>query len=111
MVFAETNKEGCIDTNHQDRCKFGANKCQNRSTNFTKRRSAPKVIGLRVYLSAYDKIKIIVKTKITETDSGVGISVKEGCCVHIINLSSHGIRVYVRYVCPYCPDIIQTRLN
>ena len=37
----------------------------------------PKVIGLRVaYLAAYEKIKIIVKTKITETDSGVGISTK-----------------------------------
>ena len=76
MVFAETNKQGCIVTNHQDRCKFGVNKCQNRSTNFTERRSAPK--GLHVYLSAYEKIKIIVKTKITETDSGVGISIKEG---------------------------------
>ena len=71
----------------------------------------PKVIGLRVYLSAYEKIKIIVKTKRTETDSGVCISTKEGYYVHIINLSSHGIRVYVRYVCPYCPDIIRTRLN
>ena len=37
----------------------------------------PKVIGLRVYLSAYEKIKIIVKTKITETDSGVGITIKD----------------------------------
>ena len=34
----------------------------------------PKVIGL----AAYEKIKIIVKTKITETDSEVGISTKEG---------------------------------
>ena len=44
------------------------------------------------------RIKIIVKTKITETDSGVGIYTKEGVLyVHIINLSSHGINVYVRY--------------
>ena len=37
-----------------------------------------KVIS--VYLAAYEKIKIIVKTKISETDSGggVGISTKEG---------------------------------
>ena len=49
MVCAEANKHGCIDTNHQDRYKFGANKCQYHSINFTKRRSVPKVIGLRVY--------------------------------------------------------------
>ena len=57
------------------------------------------------------KLNIIVETKITETDSGVGMSTKEGYYVHIINLSSHGISVYVRYIYPYCPDIIQARFN
>ena len=32
---------------------------------------------------------------------------RRGYYVHIINRSSHGISVYVRHVCPYCPDIIQ----
>ena len=32
MVCAEAIKHGCIDTNNQDRWKFGANKCQYHST-------------------------------------------------------------------------------
>ena len=51
-----------------------------------------------MYLVAYDKIKIFVKTKITETDSGVGIFTKEGVLCSYNNISSHGISVYVRFM-------------
>ena len=77
----------------------------------------PNVTGLRVPIAAYEKVNIIIKSKITETDSGVGISTKtyQGgrYCVNIINLTSHGISVYVglRYVSSYYPDIIQARFN
>ena len=34
---------------------------------------------------------------------------RRGYYVHIINLSSHGISMYIRYICPFCRDIIQAR--
>ena len=67
------------------------------------------MVGQNLYLAAYEKIKIIVKTKITKKDSGVGITTKEGVlCPYVI---SHVISVYVRYICLYCPDIIQARFK
>ena len=54
-----------------------------------------------MYLAAYEKIKIIVKTKIMGTDSGVGMSTKEWYYFQISNLSSHGISV-----CTLCMSIL-----
>ena len=48
MVCAEARKHGCIHTNHQDRCKFGANKI-NVKTILATLLSFDIVIGLRVY--------------------------------------------------------------
>ena len=73
MACAEANKHGC----HQDRCKVGANKMSKSFYNFTKRRSLPKS-KVYVYLAAYEKIGVIVKTEITKTDGGVGITTKDG---------------------------------
>ena len=69
------------------------------------------MVGQHFYLAAYEKIKIIVKTKTTKKDSGVGITTKDPQRIHIINLFSHVISVYVRYICPYCTDISQARFK
>ena len=63
---------------------------------------------------ACDKIKIIVKTKLTKIDSNTvewAYQHRRRYYVHIINLFSHGIGMHMRYMCPYFPAIIQVRFD